>query len=48
MFVFLIQKVRMEMKRRKTESGMQDSKSELDRYLNEEAEDESDKFEILN
>ncbi|GJY94796.1 zinc finger BED domain-containing protein RICESLEEPER 2-like protein [Tanacetum coccineum] len=48
MFVFLIQKVRMEMKRRKSESGMQDSKSELDMYLNKEAEDESEKLEILN
>ncbi|GKA80597.1 zinc finger BED domain-containing protein RICESLEEPER 2-like protein [Tanacetum coccineum] len=46
--IILKQKVRMEMKRRKSESGMQDSKSELDRYLNEEAEDESEKFEILN
>ncbi|GKB14705.1 zinc finger BED domain-containing protein RICESLEEPER 2-like protein [Tanacetum coccineum] len=40
--------VRMEMKRRKSESGLQDSKSELDRYLNEDVEDESEKFDILN
>ncbi|GJU00853.1 zinc finger BED domain-containing protein RICESLEEPER 2-like protein [Tanacetum coccineum] len=46
--VALKQKVRMEMKRRKSESGMQDSKSELDRYLNEDAEDDSDNFDILN
>ncbi|GJT67243.1 zinc finger BED domain-containing protein RICESLEEPER 2-like protein [Tanacetum coccineum] len=46
--VILKQKVRMEMKRRKFESGMHDSKSELDRYLNEDVEDESDKFDILN
>ncbi|GJZ78692.1 zinc finger BED domain-containing protein RICESLEEPER 2-like protein [Tanacetum coccineum] len=46
--VILKQKVRMEMKRRKSESGMHDSKSELDRYLNEDVEDESDKFDILN
>ncbi|GKA32858.1 zinc finger BED domain-containing protein RICESLEEPER 2-like protein [Tanacetum coccineum] len=46
--VILKQKVRREMKRRKSESGLQDSKSELDRYLNEDVEDESDKFDILN
>nr|GEV08489.1 hypothetical protein [Tanacetum cinerariifolium] len=46
--VILKQKVRMEMKRRKSESVLQDSKSELDRYLNEDVEDESDKFDILN
>ncbi|GKE05188.1 zinc finger BED domain-containing protein RICESLEEPER 2-like protein [Tanacetum coccineum] len=46
--VILKQKVRMEMKRRKSESGMHDCKSELDRYLNEDVEDESDKFDILN
>ncbi|GJX36559.1 putative reverse transcriptase domain-containing protein [Tanacetum coccineum] len=40
--------VRMEIKRRKSESGLQDSKSELDRYLNEDVEDESEKFDILN
>ncbi|GKB73573.1 zinc finger BED domain-containing protein RICESLEEPER 2-like protein [Tanacetum coccineum] len=40
--------VRMEMKRRKSESGLQDTKSELDRYLNEDVEDESEKFDILN
>lgn len=38
----------MEMKRRKSESGMQDSKSELDRYLNEEVEDDSETFDILS
>lgn len=38
----------MEMKRRKTESGMRDSKSELDKYLKEDTEDESDKFDMLN
>ncbi|GKE90859.1 zinc finger BED domain-containing protein RICESLEEPER 2-like protein, partial [Tanacetum coccineum] len=41
--IILKQKVRMEMKRRKSESGMQDSKSELDRYLNEESKDEYEK-----
>nr|GEW41308.1 hypothetical protein [Tanacetum cinerariifolium] len=46
--IILKQNVQMEMKRRKSESRMQDSKSELDRYLNKEAEDESKKFEILN
>ncbi|GJU77398.1 retrovirus-related pol polyprotein from transposon TNT 1-94 [Tanacetum coccineum] len=40
--------IRMEMKRRKSESESQDSKSELDRYLNEDFEDELDKFDILN
>ncbi|GKB75752.1 zinc finger BED domain-containing protein RICESLEEPER 2-like protein [Tanacetum coccineum] len=44
----LKQKVRMEMKRRKSENGLQDSKSELDRYLNKDVEDETDKFDILN
>ncbi|GJT51118.1 zinc finger BED domain-containing protein RICESLEEPER 2-like protein [Tanacetum coccineum] len=44
----LKQKVRMEMKRRKSENGLQDSKSELDRYLNEDVEDETNKFDILN
>lgn len=38
----------MEMKRRKTESGTRDSKSELDRYLKEETEEESERFDILN
>ncbi|GKB48154.1 zinc finger BED domain-containing protein RICESLEEPER 2-like protein [Tanacetum coccineum] len=46
--VALKQKVQMEMKRRKYESEMQDSKSELDRYLNEDTQDESDNFDILN
>nr|GEW70397.1 hypothetical protein [Tanacetum cinerariifolium] len=46
--VILKQKVRMEMKRIKSESGLQESKTELDRYLNEDVEDESDKFDILN
>ncbi|GJX79044.1 zinc finger BED domain-containing protein RICESLEEPER 2-like protein [Tanacetum coccineum] len=44
----LKQKVRMEMKRRKSENGLQDSKSELDRYLNEDVKDETNKFDILN
>ncbi|XP_071688737.1 zinc finger BED domain-containing protein RICESLEEPER 2-like [Rutidosis leptorrhynchoides] len=44
----LKQKIRMEMKRRKSKNGMQDLKSELDRYLNEEVEDDSEGFEVLN
>ncbi|GJV42630.1 zinc finger BED domain-containing protein RICESLEEPER 2-like protein [Tanacetum coccineum] len=44
----LKQKVLLEIKRRKSESRSHDSKSELDRYLNEDVKDESDKFDILN
>nr|XP_043638218.1 zinc finger BED domain-containing protein RICESLEEPER 2-like [Erigeron canadensis] len=48
--IMLKQKVRMEMKRRKSESGARHSKSGLDRYLKEETEDEDegDRFDILN
>lgn len=38
----------MEMKRRKTENGSRDSKSELDKYLREETEDDYEKFDVLN
>ncbi|XP_042436796.1 zinc finger BED domain-containing protein RICESLEEPER 2-like isoform X2 [Zingiber officinale] len=44
----LKEKFRNEMKRRKIESGVRDSKSELDKYLKEETEVDSVQFDILN
>nr|XP_043609582.1 zinc finger BED domain-containing protein RICESLEEPER 2-like [Erigeron canadensis] len=46
--IMLKPKVRMEMKRRKTENGFRDSKSELDKYLKEDTEDESEGFDVLS
>lgn len=38
---------KMEFKKKKMELGGKDNKSELDKYLNEDCEDDDDKFDIL-